>query len=629
MGRSSRVLDGVLEQLEPSPEPLVGSSLDLNQNRINDDRLDQDSFDQERFDQAMSETSELLAKSYMDDFETVISNDEMQTLPSKDNLKFPVGVAEHVRSYSSAEEEEEVSTTIRPADPGVVESYRDVSHLQELEDLPHGRHLGVFSVMILLITRIVGSGIFATPALIYRDVGGSPALFFLVWITAALMSFSGLFVFLELGSILPRSGGTKVFLEYAYNRPYMLMSVVFNIYSILFGFTITNTLIFGKYIIYSLGFDDASETSARYVGLTLVVLVTVIHGVSTKYGVLIQNYTGGLKLFLLVAMAFIGLYVMVLPSSWTHIENQMESVNFFKATSEVSFSSFISGLLKAIFSLAGWNSAHVVSSEMKDPVKTMRIAGPLAMGIVVICYMFINIAYLIVIPSEDLMGSGELVGSLLFEKLFGYKIGRQFLTATVAASAAGNIVAVLYGVSRMNQEVFREGFLPFSKFFASNRPFQAPFPALLIPLVISSVFLLLPIPGDLYDYIVNLEGYPGQIFIGLASAAVFLIRRRRPGYVAPIRAPSIGVIFMILLSVFLFFGPLVPHKGGKEFQGYPNYAVTGLVILALCALYWAVMFEIMPRIRNYDLVQTQEVLSDGMTIKVWKKDFRAPHRGLV
>ncbi|GMF81646.1 unnamed protein product [[Candida] boidinii] len=73
-----------------------------------------------------------------------------------------------------------------------------MDHLRELEDLPQGRHMGVFSVIIMMITRIVGSGIFATPALIYRDIGGSPFLFFSVWLIAALLSFSGLYVFLEL-----------------------------------------------------------------------------------------------------------------------------------------------------------------------------------------------------------------------------------------------------------------------------------------------------------------------------------------------------------------------------------------------------------------------------------------------
>lgn len=493
-----------------------------------------------------------------------------------------------------------------------------MDHLRELEDLPQGRHMGVFSVIIMMITRIVGSGIFATPALIYRDVGGSPFLFFSVWLIAALLSFSGLYVFLELGSIVPRSGGLKVFLEYIYYKPKMFMSVVFNIYSIIFGFTITNAIIFGKYTLYSCGVDNVTDTSSRYVGCGFVILVSVIHALSVKVGMGVQNYTGALKLFLLIVMAFVGIYVLILPTSLTGIANNLHWADFFKIKREVTVSSFISALLKAIFSLGGWHSAHMVTSEIEDPVRTLRIAGPSSLGIINVCYLFINIAYLVVIPDSLLESSDELVGSLLFERIFGYRIGRQFLTFTIAASAAGNIVAVLYALSRVDQEIFREGFLPFSRFFSSNWPLGTPMRALCFPLVITCFFLLIPTPSNVYDYIINLESYPLQFFIGLAAVGIFINRRRYPDREAPIKAPSIGVIFIILLSIFLLIAPLLP-KEKPEFEGFPNYAYTDVIILSSCALYWLFMFILLPRIGKYKLIQSQMILSDGLTIKVWSK----------
>ena len=38
----------------------------------------------------------------------------------------------------------------------------DVLFLQDLEDVPQGRHLGLFSTIVLFVARMVGSGIFAT-----------------------------------------------------------------------------------------------------------------------------------------------------------------------------------------------------------------------------------------------------------------------------------------------------------------------------------------------------------------------------------------------------------------------------------------------------------------------------------
>ena len=52
-----------------------------------------------------------------------------------------------------------------------------ISYLQDLEDLPQGRHLGLFSTVILFVSRILGSGIFSITSGIYQDCGQSVALF--------------------------------------------------------------------------------------------------------------------------------------------------------------------------------------------------------------------------------------------------------------------------------------------------------------------------------------------------------------------------------------------------------------------------------------------------------------------
>ena len=122
----------------------------------------------------------------------------------------------------------------------------DVLFLQDLEDVPQGRHLGLFSTIVLFVARMVGSGIFATSSGIFQDSGRSPFWFFMAWIVAALLSFAGLYVYLELGSLVPRSGGTKPFLEFIYNRPKMMVSVVFLMFSVMFGVTILNILVFGE-----------------------------------------------------------------------------------------------------------------------------------------------------------------------------------------------------------------------------------------------------------------------------------------------------------------------------------------------------------------------------------------------
>lgn len=501
-------------------------------------------------------------------------------------------------------------------------SFQEVESLQNTEETPLGRHIGSFGVIMMIVQRIIGSGIFAVPGTIFNDVGGSQFLFFLVWGAAGYMSFAGIFCFLELGSIVPRSGGMKVFLEYIYYKPRMMITVIFSLYSILFGFAISNSIIFGEYTLYALGVDDAESESAKHIGLLFVVIMCVVNGVSPHFGVRTQNVVGLIKLILLFIMALSGIWVLFAPQSVTGIKNNLHFHDFFTPRNKVTIGSFASALLKAVFSFDGWQTAHIVTNEIKDPIKTMNFAAPFALTIINICYFFINLSYLIVIPSDEFEKAHEMVGSMLMEKLFGYKIGRQLLTSTVAISAAGNIMTVLYHVSRMNQEIFREGFLPGSRFFASNHPFGAPMRCLIFPLFLSSAFLLAPTPKNVYSWVVNLEGFPSQLFVGLTCFGIFILRYRSKDDSETIyRTSLVHVAFVTLFALFVVIGSLLSFSNGKESTGLPNYAYCAMFMLFCCFLYWAFKFQILPRIGHYKLTPVKVRLSDGLTIKKWKKQY--------
>lgn len=524
-----------------------------------------------------------------------------------------------------------ITTTVRSDSVGSTEltpmlsPFKEYSALQmDLEELPQGRHLGLFSTIVLFISRIIGSGIWTTPSGILLACGGNPALFFLMWLIAALVAFSGLGVFLEMGSIVPRSGGSKVFLEFIYKKPRMLMSVVFSMYSLAFGMTLTNAMVFGKYVLFSLGTDSQFiETSkwANMIGLCLVLSSTLIHGVSVKHGVAVQNFLGALKLGLVAIMAATSIYVICFPKQLTGLDNHLDMESFFKFqdSSIVSVSTISSALLQCFFSFGGWNSVHTVASEIKDPVKTLKIAGPVSLFIALFNYILMNIAYLKVIPREELMSSGPLIGSLFFERVLGYHIGRQFVTVSIALSAASNVFVVVYGTSRMNQEIFREGYTPFSKVMASNfKHTRTPLYSLLLCCGLTSFWLiLLPPQGNAFNYIVSLEGYPSQLFIALVALGVFIIRRRYPDERAPIRASLVGTVFILLISGYVLLAPFLSSSADEStyISFLPPYHVLGLVLLGVFTAYWGIVFKLLPWWCKYDLEYDTVTLEDGLTVK--------------
>ncbi|SCV05083.1 LANO_0G18096g1_1 [Lachancea nothofagi CBS 11611] len=495
-------------------------------------------------------------------------------------------------------------------------------------EVPQGRHLGIFSTIVLFVSRIVGSGIFATPSSIFVGCGGSSVLFFGVWCFAALMAFAGLYLFLEFGSLIPRSGGRKNFLEAVYTKPDKMMSVTFTTFTVLMGMAVSNAIVFGKYVLYGLGYDEnfvnQNSKACNYIGAALVIAIAGVHGTSVKGGVYIQNLLGALKLFFSLVISCTGVYAMcffrrndneaqILSGSWQAA---------FQTHDQVTVSSITTAFIQAFFCFAGWDNVHSVASEIKNPVRTLKIAGPLSLGISLLCYLSLNVAYLRVFTYDEFKAAGPLAGSILFTRLLGPNLGRKLITFGIALSAGSNLFVVVYSVSRMNQECFREGFLPFSRFMASNKPWGAPLPSLTLCAFITSLWLvLLPSSGGAYSYLVAMEGYANQIIILLVAVGLFIYRRKNSDKKAEIRASSAGVVALIILSTYLLIGPFIGSQNEAAVRHLPPYPVTALLLICSCLSFWFVKFVVLPKLLGYSLKREVDILDDGLVMMSWHKVF--------
>ncbi len=50
-------------------------------------------------------------------------------------------------------------------------------------------------------------------------------------------------------------------------------------------------------------------------------------------------------------------------------------------------------MIKVLFSYGGWQNVNYVLNDVKNPVRTLKIAGPLGLGITSALYIFANISY--------------------------------------------------------------------------------------------------------------------------------------------------------------------------------------------------------------------------------------------
>src|SRR3954454_10210191 len=77
------------------------------------------------------------------------------------------------------------------------------------------RQLGFVSATALVVSNMIGTGIFTTSGFLAGQLG-DPGLFLLIWVVGAVAALAGSFCFSELGVNFPASGGEYVYLTRAY-----------------------------------------------------------------------------------------------------------------------------------------------------------------------------------------------------------------------------------------------------------------------------------------------------------------------------------------------------------------------------------------------------------------------------
>ncbi|EME88719.1 uncharacterized protein MYCFIDRAFT_185287 [Pseudocercospora fijiensis CIRAD86] len=463
-----------------------------------------------------------------------------------------------------------------------------------------GRHLGLFSTILLVVNRIIGTGIYSTPGAITAGVGSVGASLIL-WTLGLLIAFAGLMVWVELGCMIPRSGGEKVYLEAAYKRPKLLATTVFAFQAILLGFSANGCIIFAQYSLIAAG-HSATDSEKRGIAIAVISFITALHIFFPMWGVRGMNIVSSVKVITLISIVVTG--CIVLAGGVSSIEDPHASFRHaFRGTSRSSHQ-WATALFKVLSSYQGWSTAAYVANEIKHPVRTLKIAGPAGLGICGACFLFVNISYFAAATPEEIANSRNTVASLFMKKVFG-DAAQRVLSALIAISAFGNVMTVTFAQARVNQELAKEGVIPYSRFWASDWPFGSPSAGILLHFI-PSFLVIVAIPfGDAYNFILDLEGYPLSIINLFVVVGFFWLRYACSD--AEIPRPfrcwwPIAALFLCA-QVFLILAPFLPPQDGKGDTSLPYwlYPVVGIMILVSGAIYWAVRYRLLPAISKYNL----------------------------
>lgn len=354
-------------------------------------------------------------------------------------------------------------------------------------------------------------------------------------------------------------------------------------------------------------------TLRRGIAVGVLFFVTLVHTFVPKVGVWIMNGLGSVKVIILVFIVITGF--VVLGGNVNSVPDPHASFrNAFSGSSHSSYA-YATALFKVLNSYTGWNNAAYVLNEVKRPVHTLKIAGPLGLGICAVLYLLANVAYFSAATPKELAASGITVASFFVKQVFG-TTAQKVISVFVALSALGNVLTVTFAQSRVNQELAKEGVLPFGKFWASSWPVGSPSAGLLLHFIPSFIVIIAIPAGDAYDFILDVEGYPGAIINAFVVIGLFILRWRAPHLHRPFKVWLPVAFFFLVGQCFLMVAPFVRPPGGVGDTSLPYwlYPIVGICVLIGGVVYWAIWRVALPKVGGFSWVETKDVLADGTVV---------------
>lgn len=374
--------------------------------------------------------------------------------------------------------------------------------------------LGTLSCISLITNKMIGTGLFSTPSIIFRYCGGNVPLFLLLWLLGAVIILLGLLIYLEYALNLPfRNGGEKNYLLRVLPRPLGLAGCVYAFQMVFLGFSSGNSFAFGKYLWFAVSGNQHADDAwtSKLIGVACISFCIWLHIKYPNQGTSLFNFLGMFKIVILFLIIAIGCLVAVgaldlRPT--THLP---------LVESPLSTYSVAVALLEVVYSFKGWENVNYVLLELEDPYHALTITAPMAVILVTLLYIMVVVSYLIVIPKQELLSSGVLVAGIFFNKVFGESVTSRILPVLISLLTLGNVMVVSFAHSHVNQELARNNYLPFSKYFENINHL------LLLHWAITVLILVGPPSADVYEFVVNLYIYPGTwINLFITGGLVYL-----------------------------------------------------------------------------------------------------------
>ena len=423
------------------------------------------------------------------------------------------------------------------------------------------RGLGLTAAMMIVAGSMIGSGIFRKPATMAGQLM-SPELLIIVWIAAGIITFIGALTNAEIAGMIDATGGQYVYFRKMYGD-FIAFLYGWSIFAVIqTGSQAAIAYVFAEYLGYFFkypqlpqSFQDFSifmpfvgdihpflDFGTKAVAILCILFLTGVNYLGVVFGGIVQTIVTFIKIASIIILS-----LLLFTFGQGSYANVYSGFNIPAETITNIISVIGLALAGAFWAYDGWNNVTFVAGEVKNPQRNIPLALLYGTLIVIAVYVLINIAFLYVLPIDE-MSKSPLVAASAAERIFGVN-GASIISIAVIISTFGALNGSILATARVQFAMARDR-LFFSPLGKIHPKFGTPHVSLIIQGVWSCVLVLSGSFDTISDYVI----FAAWLFYMLGAYGVFVLRKKMPEVNRPYKVwgyPYTPIIFIIFSFLFL------------------------------------------------------------------------------
>lgn len=309
------------------------------------------------------------------------------------------------------------------------------------------KKLGFYSIVLLTINSIIGTGIFLSPGGVVAKAGDKALI---IYIMAAVFASVLAVTFASAAKYVSKGGASYAYAKAAFgdNIGFYVGITRYIAASIAWGVMGTAVV---KTVLNMFGFDNSNLTYVTIGFVILMGILLVINLLGTRLFELINNLSTIGKVGALVTTILVGLAIVLFTgvNEFDTIKNLTDSTGA-KLGENMDISAYVMAVIAAFYAFTGFESVACGAQDMEEPEKNLPKAIPLAIGIIAVIYlgivgtaMMINpsaivttkeVVALAAVFSNPIIRTIILVGALV--SMFGINVAASFHTPRILEAMA-------------------------------------------------------------------------------------------------------------------------------------------------------------------------------------------------